>query len=269
MEGNGRHPLSRRQFVPNYKGRTQTFARTFKVLEVHPHLKDVEYGKPVESHPLRFNITAENPTGSKVNLNLTLFVDGEKVDEFTNGFLYGHREYDRFYLLWKRPGVGYHRVTIIMESGDGSTSRWEKRIYVKPNSPPAIVELELPKWVYAGEESNGSVTVVDGDGDRVDVYVKILGHYSFELRDLASRETRKFPLAPIYNRTNCREEVTVEATPVDEYGLKGKPMTETITVITDSDKDGWCNALELEYGINPEGKDTDGMGLSTPRTLTR
>ncbi|NJE54770.1 lamin tail domain-containing protein [Thermococcus sp. 21S9] len=249
------------KFIPNYKGSTQTFARTFKVLEVHPHLKDVEYGKPVENHPLRFNITAENPTGSKVNVKLKLLVDGEKVDEFTNGFLYGYGEYDKFYLVWKRPEVGYHTVTVVMESSDGSTSRWEKRIYVKPNSPPAIVDLELPQWVYAGEESNGSVTVVDGDGDRVNVYVKIIGRYSFELWGLASGETRKFPLAPIYNRTNCREEITVEATPIDEYGLKGKPVTETITVITDSDKDGWCNTLELEYGTNPHSKDTDGDGV--------
>ena len=248
------------KFIPNYKGSTQTSAKTFKVLEVHPHLKDVEYGKPVENHPLRFNITAENPTGSKVNVRLTLLVDGVKTDEFTKGFLYGHSEYG-FYLRWKRPEVGYHTVTIIMESSDGSTSRWEKRIYVKPNSPPAIVNLELPELLYANEKGNGSVTVVDGDGDRVEVWVRVIGRYSFWLKDLVSGKTRKFPLAPIYNRTNCREEVTVEATPIDEYGLKGKPVTRMITVITDSDKDGWCNALELEYGTNPRNNDTDGDGV--------
>ena len=248
------------KFVPEYNGNTQTFGMIFKVSEVHPRIRDVHYENAIESHPLRFSVTAENPSGSKVNVKLTLFIDGTMEYGFNKGFLYGHSGYG-FYLIWKRPEAGYHTVTILMQSSDGSTSKWEKRIYVKPNSPPSIVDLELPSMVYAGENSNGSVLVADGDGDKVTVKVNILGHYGFRLRDIAPGKVRKFPLAPIYNRTNCREEVTVEATPVDEYGRKGKPVTRTITVITDSDKDGWCNALELEYGTNPRNNDTDGDGV--------
>ncbi|WP_188201527.1 hypothetical protein [Thermococcus camini] len=234
------------KFVPDYNGETATIGKTFHVdATPHPYISEVRYNTPVMDYPLRFNITAKNPTDTTQDIQLTLLVDGAKVDEFSRGFIYAHNQYDGFYLIWSRPTAGYHNFTIIMTAEDGSTSEWSRKIYVRPNSPPRIESVEFPGQVYANDNNTGQVYVYDPDGDTVNVWVNVGGRFSFLVPQVPSGESGGFYLV-LYSYTNCRENVTVEFAPVDKYGKTGETYRMNVTVIADSDRDGWCNAEDIE-----------------------
>lgn len=88
---------------------------------------------------------------------------------------------------------------------------------------PEVVRVDLPPFLYSNEWSNGTIVVNDAEGDRVNVSVEVVGRFSFRRTGLYPGYPHRFPLAPIYNHTNCRENVTIRFTPVDEYGKVGRP----------------------------------------------
>lgn len=213
----------------------------------------------VEKHPIRFHVNVVNPSGNRKDVILKLFVDGVEISRL-NSYVYKRWSFD---LWWKKPGRGFHDVEIKLYNANGTVvySTWARNIYVRENSPPEVVRVDLPPFLYSNEWSNGTIVVNDAEGDRVNVSVEVVGRFSFRRTGLYPGYPHRFPLAPIYNHTNCRENVTIRFTPVDEYGKVGETVTKVVPVLTDSDKDGWCNALEWEYGMNPYSNDTDGDGV--------
>lgn len=68
---------------------------------------------------------------------------------------------------------------------------------------------------------------------------------------MANASVFPFPRCPqknlvLYNYINCQENVTIEFTHVDKYGKVGETYRMNVTVITDSERDGWCNAEDIE-----------------------
>ncbi|WP_367884635.1 hypothetical protein [Thermococcus sp. JCM 11816] len=58
-------------------------------------------------------------------------------------------------------------------------STWARNIYVRENSPPEVVRVDLPPFLYSNEWSNGTIVVNDAEGDRVNVSVEVVGRFSF------------------------------------------------------------------------------------------
>ncbi len=260
----GTHVLTVK-FVPQYDGEVSSKSITFTVSASEPYITEVTHNDLVEGYPAKFHVDVVNPAGERKDIILKLFVDGVEVDTVTS---YVYEEWG-FDLQWSNPEKEFHKVEIKLYDGSGTVlySQWASTLYFRPNTPPEIESLQLPSWVYANEWSNGTIQVYDSEGDLVDVEVNVIGRFSFTRSDLSSGVPYEFPLAPIYNHTNCRENVTVEFTPRDQYGMTGETVTKVLTVVTDSDKDGWCNGLELEYGTNPYSEDTDGDGVIDPRDV--
>ncbi|NJE05892.1 lamin tail domain-containing protein [Thermococcus sp. M36] len=258
----GTHVLTVK-FVPQYGGEVSSKSITFTVSASKPYIAEVTHNDLVEGYPAEFHVDVVNPAGERKDIILKLFVDGVEVDTVTS-YVYEKWGFD---LQWSNPEKEFHKVEIKLydESGTVLYSQWASTLYFRPNTPPRIESVQLPSWVYANEWSNGTIQVYDSEGDLVDVKVNVIGRFSFTRSDLSSGVPYEFPLAPIYNHTNCRENVTVEFTPTDQYGMTGETITKVLTVVTDSDKDGWCNGLELEYGTNPYSKDTDGDGVIDPK----
>ncbi|WP_456368103.1 lamin tail domain-containing protein [Thermococcus sp.] len=254
----GTHVLTVK-FVPQYGGKSSSKSITFKVSALKPYISKVTHGTLVEGYPSEFHVDVVNPARSRKDVLLKLFVDGAEVDS-TTGYVYKKWS---FSLYWNSPEEGLHDVEIRLydESGAVIYSQWASTVYFRPNTPPRIESVKLPPWIYAKEWSNGTIKVYDSEGDLVNVRVNVVGRFSFTRSGLSPGVTHGFPLAPIYNHTNCRENITLEFTPTDQYGMTGETVTKVLTVVTDSDKDGWCNALELEYGTNPRNNDTDGDGV--------
>ncbi|AFL95317.1 hypothetical protein CL1_1114 [Thermococcus cleftensis] len=260
----GSHVLTVK-FVPQYGGEVSSKSITFTVSASEPYITEVTHNDLVEGYPAEFHVDVVNPAGERKDIILKLFVDGVEVDTVTS---YVYEEWG-FDLQWSNPEKEFHKVEIKLydESGTLLYSQWASTLYFRPNTPPRIESVQLPSWVYANEWSNGTIQVHDSEGDLVDVKVNVIGRFSFTRSDLSPGVTHEFPLAPIYNHTNCRENVTLEFTPIDQYGMTGETITKVITVVTDSDRDGWCNALEQEYGTNPYSKDTDGDGVIDPKDV--
>ncbi len=260
----GTHVLTVK-FVPQYDGEVSSKSITFTVSASEPYITEVTHNDLVEGYPAKFHVDVVNPDGERKDIILKLFVDGVGVDTVTS---YVYEEWG-FDLQWSNPEKEFHKVEIKLydESGTVLYSQWAGTLYFRPNTPPEIESLQLPSWVYANEWSNGTIQVYDSEGDLVDVEVNVIGRFSFTRSNLLPGVPHEFPLAPIYNHTNCRENVTVEFTPRDQYGMTGETVTKVLTVVTDSDRDGWCNGLELEYGTNPYNNDTDGDGVIDPRDV--
>lgn len=254
----GSHVLTAR-FVPDYEGSASSSSTTLKVSESRPYISEVSHTMLVEKHPIRFHVNVVNPSGNRKDVILKLFVDGVEIGRL-NSYVYKRWGFD---LWWKKPGRGFHDVEIKLYNANGTVvySTWARNIYIRENSPPEVVSVDLPSFLYSNEWSNGTIVVNDAEGDRVNVSVEVVGRFSFRRTGLYPRSPHRFPLAPIYNHTDCRENVTIRFTPVDEYGKVGETVTKVVPVLTDSDKDGWCNALEREYGTNPYSNDTDGDGV--------
>ncbi|NJE47156.1 lamin tail domain-containing protein [Thermococcus sp. GR7] len=239
----GSHVLTVK-FVPQYGGEVSSKSITFTVSASEPYITEVTHNDLVEGYPAEFHVDVVNPAGERKDIILKLFIDGVEVDTVTS-YVYEKWEFD---LQWSNPEKEFHKVEIKLydESGTVLYSQWASTLYFRPNTPPRIESLQLPSWVYANEWSEGTIQVYDSEGDLVDVEVNVIGRFSFTRSDLSSGVPYEFPLAPIYNHTNCRENVTVEFTLRDQYGMTGETITKVLTVVTDSDKDGWCNAEDIE-----------------------
>lgn len=247
------------RFVLDYGGSLFLSLIMFKVLEFRLYIFGVFYMMFVEKYLIRFYVNVVNFFGNRKDVIFKFFVDGVEISRF-NSYVYKRWSFD---FWWKKLGRGFYDVEIKFYNVNGIVVyfMWVRNIYVRENLFLEVVRVDFLFFLYLNEWSNGMIVVNDVEGDRVNVSVEVVGCFSFRRIGLYLGYLYRFFFVLIYNYINCCENVIICFMFVDEYGKVGEIVMKVVLVFMDSDKDGWCNVLEWEYGMNFYSNDMDGDGV--------